>query len=446
MGYGRALLEPPPKLPRDRRGNFVNYSRTVATSPAAWHAPATEDEVVALVRAASGAEQRVKVVGAGHSWSAIAAPDDLAFTLERMRGVVGHGPGWVRVRAGSSLSDLSHELAGHGQTLPIIGSITEPSVGGAVSTATHGSSLEHGNLSSLVLGARLVAGDGSVLDVAGGDERLPGVQAGLGALGVLTEVTLRTTPAFNLAETVEQIPIHRLAGRVEEIGRSAEFVKIWWMPHTPKALAFRYERTAEPMTRRPSPETQRVIENWLPLAVLPALFAWHERHAGAVPAFNRVATRWLIKKRRVGPSRLMITTPFPYRHHETEAAVPLATGAEALDRTVRMIERLDLRVNFILELRYVQGDAAWMSPAQGADTVHLGACTAITGERHAYFDGFWQEMRQIGGRPHWAKEMRHAADEIRALYPMADRFLALRDQLDPQRVFSNRFLDRVLGA
>src|ERR1035437_4455602 len=88
-------------------------------------------------------------------------------------------------------------------------------------------------------------------------------QAPRGALGAVTEVTLRTVTAFSLAETVEQVPVDQVGQRVEEIGRSAEYVKVWWMPHTPMALVFRCERTQEPMTRRPSPVTERSIENWL---------------------------------------------------------------------------------------------------------------------------------------------------------------------------------------
>jgi L-gulono-1,4-lactone dehydrogenase len=446
MDLRRALLEPPARSPRDRRGRFVNHARTVQVSPTAWHAPRSEEEIVEYVSCAAASGRRIRVVGAGHSWSPIAAPEDLALSLDRLTGLVDRGPGWVRVRAGTRLRDLLAALAREGETLPIIGSITQQSVAGAVATATHGSSLVHGNLSTLVLGARLVTGEAKILDLYDGDERLDGVRVHLGALGVVTELTLRTAPAFSLAETIEQVRVEEVGPRVEELGRSAEFVKAWWMPHTPKVLVFRYDRTGETMTRWPSPETQRAIETWLPKAVLPPLFAWHEGHPATVPLFNRVATRWLMKGRRVGPSPLMLTTPEPVRHHETEAALPLPTGGEGFDRVVQLIDDLNLRINFILELRYARGDSAWMSTAQGGDVVHLGACTAVTGQRHAYFEPFWKEMRRLGGRPHWAKEMDHDASEIRSLYPLAYRFIDLRDQLDPGRVFANRFLDRVLGT
>jgi L-gulono-1,4-lactone dehydrogenase len=442
---GLSRLEPPLRSPRDRRDRFVNYAKTVRTQTLHWESPSTEEEISKSVSAAAAAGRRIRVVGAGHSWSGIAAPEDVAITLEHFTGIVARGDGWVRVRAGTRLRDLYRSLAAEGRALPVVASIAQQTVAGAIATGTHGSSLHHGNLSSLVLAARVVAGDGSIVEIAEGDERVDGIRVHLGALGVITEVTLRTTSSFHLAETIEKVPLADVAGRAEEIGRSAEYAKVWWMPRTPYALAFRYERTDEPMTRWPSPETQRLMENWLPRGILTPIYGYQRHRTGTVPAFNRVATRWLVKGRRVGPSTLMLTTPEPIRHYETEAAVPLAAGAEAFDRTVKLIEGSDVQANFILEFRFTQRDNGWMSSAYGRDVVHLGACTAIDAHKPAYFEPFWKEMRPLGARPHWAKEMDHEVGEVRSVYPMADRFLALRDELDPNRVFTNAFLNRVLG-
>lgn len=425
----------------------MNYARTVAVTPAAWAEPSSEEQLARCVADAARDGRRVRVVGAGHSWSGIAEPEDIAVTLDRLAGVVARGAGWARVRAGTRLRDLNRALAAGGEALPILGSISHQSVAGAIATGTHGSSLAHGNLSSLVLGVRLVRGDGSLLEIAAGDERLEGARVHLGALGALSEVTLRTEPAFRLAETPERIAVQDVPARVGEIGASAEYVKLWWLPHTPTALVLRYERTTEPVTRRPSPATERLIENWLMhRGLIPAWFAWNRRRPERVPRFNAIIDRSLGTRRRVGPSDLMFSTPDPPPHHETEAVVPLAAGGEAFGRTVALIDRVGVRVNFIVELRYVKGDEGWMSPAYGGDVVQLGAYTALPAHRRPYFDAFWREMRALGARPHWGKEMDHTAAEIRALYPMAERFVALRDELDPGRVFANRFLDRVLGG
>jgi FAD/FMN-containing dehydrogenase len=440
-------LEPPLRSPRDRAGRFVNYSKTVTASPTAWREPSSEEEIARCVADAGASGQRLHVVGAGHSWSPIAAPDGIAVTLDRFTGIVQRNEGSVTVRAGTRLRDLNRLLAQSGEALPILGSIAQQSVAGAIATGTHGSSLTHGNLSSLVIGARLIAGDGSVREIGESDQRLNAVRVHLGALGAITELTLRTVPAFRLTETIDGVPVRTATARVEEIGRSAEYVKVWWLPHTPSALVLRYERTADAVTRHPSPGTERFIENWLVhRAVLPATSAWLRRRPAVVPRFNAIIGRTLVKPRRVGPSPLMLSTPDPALHYETEAAVPLAAGGEAFERTVRLIDRLGVRVNHLVELRYVGGDSGFMSPAYGGNTVQLGAYTALPGHRRAYFEAFWHEMRQLGARPHWGKELDHDAAQIRSLYPMTDRFVAVRDALDPRHLFSNPFLERIFGS
>ncbi|HKA91694.1 MAG TPA: FAD-binding protein, partial [Haliangiales bacterium] len=210
--------------PRDRRGRFVNWSRTVTTAPSTWHEPESEDEIGELVRDAARTGRRMRVVGAGHSWSAIAAPHDMAVSLDRLAGVIALDPagGTATVRGGTRLHDLNDHLARLGFALPIVGSIADQSIAGAIATGTHGSSLTHGNLSSLVRALRLVTGRGETLDLAAGDARLDGARVHLGALGVVTRVTLPIEPAFRLAETVDNVPVAAAARGLAEIAASAE--------------------------------------------------------------------------------------------------------------------------------------------------------------------------------------------------------------------------------
>jgi FAD/FMN-containing dehydrogenase len=441
--------------PLARDGGFRNWARTEASQPRAWHLPAAEDQVVSLVREAAGSGRRVRVVGAGHSFSAIAAPDDLAVSLDRYAGVVGWSEGEVTVRAGTRLRDLNTALAQRGLALPILGSIAQQSVAGAVATGTHGSSLVHGNLASLVTAVRLVDGHGQVVEIgpgeSAGDERLDGVRVHLGALGALTELTLRVEPAFALTQTVETVPVGEVGARLEEIGRSAEYVKVWWVPHTPDALVFRYQRTAGRSAERTAgPGSQLpVAERWVDQrvvhpGVLPLLFRWQNRRSGGVPRMNGVVARTLVKGPRTGPSPLMFSTPDPARHDETEAAVPLAQAAAAFDALVALFDG-DLRANFIAELRYVRGDRNWLSPAYGGDVVQLGAYTALRPHRDRYFEAFWDAM-PAGARPHWGKAFGQSATELAPLYPRWDAFARLRDELDPDRVFGSPFLERILGS
>lgn len=432
------------------RGSFVNWAGTVRSAPVEWRRPANEAEVVALMREAREGGRRVRVVGGGHSWSDVAAPDDLAVSLDDHAGLVAVEGGRATVRAGTRLKDLNVALAGHGLAMPILGSIAEQSVAGAIATGTHGSSLEHGNLASLVESMRLVTAAGETLELSGNDPRLDATRVHLGAFGIVTEVTLRVTPAFSLTQTMERLPVGEVGPHLAVIGRSAEYVKVWWLPHTPEALVIRYERGPADGSRRSRGSLPRA-ERWFDERVvhrvlLPRIYARQERRPHEVPRVNRLMGRTLVKGRRTGPSTLLFSTPMPAKHFETEAALPLAEAGRAWDALRTLIDEQGHHVNFIMELRYVKGDDGWLSPAHGGDVVQLGAYTGLARERDAFFGAFWEAMRPLGARPHWGKMLDQTAAELAPMYPRFGDFLALREELDPDRMFTNAFLTRVLGS
>lgn len=421
---------------------WTNWAGNVRSSPSEWHVPKTEAQVVALVRRARGT-RTIRVVGAGHSWSAIAAPEQCGVSLDKLEGIIDldEPRQLVTVRAGMRLHALNAALHARGFALPIVGSIAAQSMAGAIATGTHGSSLVHGNLSSLVERMRIVDGRGDIHELTG--DRLDAARVHLGALGIVTELVFHMCPAFRLAETIETIPIADVPGAMGTIANSAEYVKVWWVPHTPHALIYRYERTTDDASRG-VPRQRWIDENVMHRFLFP-VFLRMGRVPGLTQRLSPLLGKTLLKPRRVGASTLMLSTPMPARHRETEAAIPMTRAGDAFGRLVQTIDRERLTVNFIVEARFVRGDAGWMSPAAGGDVCQLGAY--CYGQRSdPYFAAFWREMRVINGRPHWGKELDHGLDEIRALWPRTDEFRALRDELDPDRVFASAFHTRILGT
>ncbi len=424
---------------------FVNWAHTVVSRPRERHAPRSEAEVCERIAAAAGRGSRVRVVGGAHSWSPINAPDDVWLALDDLAGVIAldRVRGEVTAHGGTRLHALLGALENEGYTLPIVGSISAQSLAGAIATGTHGSSLVHGNLASLVVRLRLVTARGEVLELDERDPRLEGARVHLGALGVVTSVTLKVEPVFQLAEEVEHIAIPQVASALPAIAASSEYVKLWWMPHAPHAQIFRYARTHDATTG--NPQRRRWFDDHVMHRVAFPLVVRLTRVPGLIAPISRAIARSFAGPRRIGPSALMLSTPMPFRHRETEAALPLARAGEAFDRLARAVPADGLRVNFPMELRFVRGDRAWASPAYGGDTCQIGAyCQGPSATR--YFASFWREMRALGARPHWGKELDHTAGELRALWPELGRFLALRDALDPERMFTSAFHTRTLGA
>lgn len=432
---------------RSNPSSWQNWARTHRSNPREWLRPTTEAEVVRAVVRARREKRTMRVVGASHSWSDIARSDDFAMTLDGMRGFVDleRSRNRVTVLGGTRLREINARLPIYGLAMPILGSIAEQTVAGAIATATHGSSLRHGNLSTLVCGMRLVTGTGEVLDLDESDPRLAAARVGLGALGVVTQVTLQCAPAFRLEERVRSIPEHEAHASCEGLARQSEFGKLWWLPGTGFAQWFSMDRTDAPGDV--SQAVRWVDERLVNGVVFEGLLGLGARFPSLIPRLNRLIGRAYFNPRRsVGRSDRIFNIAMPPVHRETEYAIPVERTGEALSALSAMIDREKLRVNFVVEARFTRGDDAWLSPAYGRDSCQIGAYMAQTPEIGPYFDAFERIMQGLGGRPHWGKEFRMDASHLAPRYPEWQRFATLRRELDPDRVFVNTFVDRVLGA
>ncbi len=405
--------------------------------------PRSEAEVAETLRSAAATSARVKVLEAGHSWSDIATTDGTAMRLDAMTRRFELANDVVTVDGGMRLSALVDRLAESGRALPILGSVTEQTVAGAIATATHGSSLRHGNLSSLVSGVRLVTAGGEVVDLSEGDPRLDAARVHLGALGVVTAVTLRVVPAFGLVERTASLAIDEAAAALAEIAGSAEYVKVWWFPHTDIVTVFRYERTD---VARRQPRVQRAVEHGLNRFVFPALLGLGRRRPSLIRGITRrIGALYAREQTRRGRSHEMLSLAMPPLNREIEYSVGLAAAGPALLGLRDLIERRDLRVNFPAEVRFVKADTGWMSPAYGRDSCQIGAYMAEAPGIEVYFTEFERMMLEFGGRPHPGKEHGFVPADLRSRFERGEDFARAAFELDPHGVFGNAFVDRWLG-
>lgn len=433
---------------------FYNWARTEHCTPASFERPNTEDELIEIVREARNANRQVKVIGARHSWSDIAMPcrpgesSSVLVSLDAMQALLEVDPDGARVRvqAGIRLHRLNDALAERGLALSIVGSVVEQSLAGVISTGTHGSSLVHGNMPSFVVGLRVITGTGEVLEIDEHDPLLAAARVGLGGLGIITQVSVRVEPAFRLRETTQTLSFEDALANMQTLARSAEYVKLWWLPHTEQVLVFRCDRTQE--LGAPSKLLERFL-GWVDRVVInkfvfPLMLGLGRLLPRLIPPSNRLVTRtYLDRAPRIGRADHILSLAMPPRHRETEYAVPLEHAAEALRQTRALIEASGVRVNFITELRFVKADDAWMSPANGRDSCQLGAYMANAPGLADYFASFEAAMRQLDGRPHWGKEFQATPEDIQHMYPQAQAFAAKLREHDPDGMFHGRLLARV---
>lgn len=438
-------------MPRTRH-QFVNWARTHGCDPREYHQPGSEAELVALVRRAAMTREPLRAVGAMHSWNDIACTPGYLVNLDRLAAAtpmrVDHARRRVTVSAGIRLRDLTARLADVGLALSNLGSIDAQSIAGAISTGTHGSGERFGNLATSVVALRMVTGTGEPVELSedGPDpEAFAAARVGLGALGVITEVTVQCEPAFDLREVSVAVPFERAVRELDEIVAAHEHVKYWWLPHTDAVQVFAMDRTTRRRTRR-SPLSRWLDEGPALERAFATLLRTGARYPALIPSCNRlVAALHFRPLDRIDRGDRLFRVPAIPRHREAEYAVDRAHAATAMTQTRELIEREKLRVNFIVEARFVARDHSLMSPAYGRASCQLGAYMAQSAGIEDYFRGFETRMLALGGRPHWGKEFSADAAALRGVFPRYDDFAAVRARLDPSGVFANDFVRRVFA-
>ena len=429
-------------------GGWVNWGGTARCRPVGIEVPGGQDELVDVVRRAAAAGERVKAVGSGHSFTDIACTDGRLVRLDRHDRVldVDAERRMVTVQSGITIARLSEELASHGLALENQGDVAYQTIAGAISTATHGTGRLLRNISSQVCGLELVLADGEVLRC--GPDREPEVFAvarvGLGALGLISTVTLQCVPAFTLHSVEEPRRLDDLLERFDDLAEANDHFEFFWFPHTEWAQLItnnRTDRPPRPRGRAAAYLDDIVVENHLFGAMqrlVRALPAW-------IPGLARTTARMLSRVELVDASHRVFANERLVRFAEMEYAIPRVHVVEAVRQVRAMIERTGLRISFPVEVRVVAPDDIPLSTAFGRETAYIAVHVFRGMPYEAYFREVERIMDAFEGRPHWGKLHFQDAERLRPRYPEWDRFLAVRDRLDPDRRFANAYLERVLG-
>jgi L-gulonolactone oxidase len=324
-----------------------------------------------------------------------------------------------------------------------LGDVDAQTLAGALATGTHGTGVGYRNLSSRVEGMRLVTADGSVVDASDGD-LLRAARIGLGALGVVSEVTLRCVPLYTLRRVDERRPLDETLDRLEELAEGRERFEFFAFPYSRWALWRTTERTSAPPA--PPSRLERFAEDVLfENGVFGAFCRLGRAAPRLVPSIDRLIGRLASGGERVDRSHSIYANPRLVHFTEMEYAIPRPAGAEAVRRVFDLVERRRLPVLFPLEVRFGAPDDAFLSPATGRDTCYVAVHVYRGMEFEAYFRGVEAIMNSYGGRPHWGKRHYRSAAELGRLYPEWSAFHGVRERLDPGRLFSNDYTDRVLG-
>lgn len=426
-----------------------NWGRSATSTPAVVAHAATVEDVVDAVSVARGRGLQLRPVGAGHSFTSIAATDGVQLDVSRLDGLLAVDGTLVSLGAGTNLYQLPALLAPHGLAMPNLGDIDRQTIAGATSTGTHGTGARFGGLATQVRAATLVTASGEVMRVSGTEhpELLPAVALGLGALGVLVDVTLECVPAFLLHAVERPEPVERVLeewpARIAEVDHFEFYV---W-PHTDTALTKTNTRLPGDAPRHPLPK----FNEWFDDDVMANGVYRVTLNAGrAVPALipplNRLSVRLTGDREFTDTSASVFTTKRTVRFREQEYGIPVEAIPDAVRAIRALIADRGWRISFPIEVRAAAADDLWLSTAHGRATGYIAVHRYYREDQREYFTAVEHLMREFDGRPHWGKLHTRTVADLRPAYPRFDDFVALRDRLDPDRVFGNDYLDRVLGA
>ena len=428
---------------------WTNWGRTASCRPAEVEHPASEEDIVAALKRAATGGERVKVPGSGHSFTDIACTGGRMIMLDRYKGVleVDADAKTVTVEAGVTIWELADELAKHGLAFPNLGDIGYQTISGAISTSTHGTGHALGGLATQVRALRLVLADGNALDLTADSdpETFKAAQVSLGALGVISTVTLQCVPAFTLHAVEGPGKLDEVLESFDEQADSNDHFEFYWFPYTDACLVKSNNRTdAEP---EPKGRVRAWFEDEL---VGNTVFGFVCRMMRArpswIPKLHRLVGKAISRTEYSDRSDRVFTSPRRVRFAEMEYAIPREAAVHAVREVRRVIEEKRFDVAFPIECRVAAPDDIFLSTAHGRPTAYVAVHVFEGMAYEPYFREVEAIMRPLGGRPHWGKLHYQDHRSLREVYPAWGRFASVRARLDPHGRFTNAYLDRVLGG
>jgi FAD-linked oxidoreductase len=424
-----------------------NWSGSVQFKAQELHYPESEEEICQILKIAGRESRKVRVVGSGHSFTPLVQTSGYLISLDKYSGIISVDRENCRVtiKAGTKIKQLGALLFEQGMAQPNLGDIDEQSIAGAISTGTHGSGMTLGGLATQVEALRLVTASGEGLECSAekNPEIFKAAQVSLGALGVISEVTLKLVPAYKLRYVWGRQSLDDCLANLEEYRRVNRNFEFFWFPHTHDTLVKFMNQTDEPplsknLLRRAN---ELVLENgvfWL--------FSEFCRFFPVSSAFvARLCGKLISGGSDINYSYKMYATPRLVKFQEMEYNLPVEHIRMALLEIDELITVRKFRVHFPIECRFVSADDIYLSPSYGRESAYI----AVHMYRGMEYKGYFGEVEKIlvkyGGRPHWGKLHNLNASDFKKSYPRWDNFLDVRAQLDPNGLFLNDYLKRLFG-
>ena len=430
-----------------RNASWSNWAGNQKVKHVARFVPRTEEDIQQIVRHVATKNKRLKAVGSGHSFTAIALAEEFLIDLSNFDAVIAidKAKNTITVQSGIQLSKINEILHLNGLAMQNLGDIAYQTIAGAISTSTHGTGAKFTGIANQIVALRIVLADSSVVECSADSnlELFNCARVALGALGLISTVTIQAVPSFNLTVVEEPMRVDELLANIDHHVSTNDHFEFFWVPHTGWALTKRNNHTtdaARPMSRFSHWYAKTFMENYAFGAVCmlgrakPSLIP---KLAKALPASGR--NEYCDTSYKVFASKRIV------KFYEMEYAIPRDACVEALNRVRRMVTDSGFFLNFPVEVRFTAPDEIPLSTASNRESAYI-AVHIYKGMNYVpYFKEVESIMNSYQGRPHWGKLHFQNAHTLASRYPQWDLFQGVRNLVDPNRVFANKYTETVLG-
>lgn len=432
----------------DKGQYWSNWSKTVQCVADSIFYPKKEEEIVEIIHYAKSNGKRIRVAGSGHSFSRLMETNQIIVVLTYLRGIINidKEKKQATIWAGTSIKDANDALYRDGLAMINLGDIDVQTVSGATATGTHGTGTSFGNISSEIVHFTIVTAAGEILECSK-EENSDLFEAGrvsLGALGIITKITFNVADAYKLKYTSSAGKFEATLDKLEEYNQNNRNFEFYYFPFSDTIQLKESNITDE-----------RVKHNKL-IAHLSDVFVENTvmqiicKLGKNIPALHKKLSRFMAwgvpKGTKVNYSHEIYATVRNVRFKEMEYNIPIEHFKECALKMKAMVEEKSYPIFFPSECRFVKGDDIWLSPAYQRDSAYIAIHVYHETDHKSYFSDMEALFTSYGGRPHWGKMHTRTAAYLSKNYEKWDDFLALRQKMDPTKLFLNPHLEEVFGV
>lgn len=437
--FTRNGFDPAPPIAPDGETSWMNWSGIERSTPVDMLFPETEDELADVVRRA---QAPIRPVGSGHSFTGLATSEGIMVDISAMEGLKRFDPetGQAVFGAGTRLFQAASQLDQHERAFANLPDIDVQTMAGSFATATHGTGNQLSALHDAVTAFRLITPSGDILDVSASShpDLFAAGRVSLGALGIITEYTINTVPAFNLHRRMHVEKVEPFLERMEELGETHRNFEFFYLTGTGMVAWLTHDLFEGEIEGRGESQDDDTLDAMKALRDSFGWFPWLRRKIAqtAIPTGE--------VENFTDESWALLSTTRPVRFVEMEYHIPREAALATVRQVIRKLDQTS-EAFFPMEFRNVAADTAWLSPFSDGPKSSI-AIHAGVDERYDYFFSEFEPIyRAVGGHPHWGKLHSLGKADFLSLYPRFADFLDIRKTLDSTGKFLNPHLAHIFG-